>query len=363
MANNRKAACRTQSAGARTTILIAAGAMLAVGWSARADAHHSRAEFNTREPIELEGEVVRVIWRNPHVGLEIRVDGADGASEHWTMDAGDLIGTVRRGVPDNMMLEPGDPVRVAGFRSSTRSGRMMVTNVLPPNGIEVILVGNEARWSERTVGGNAWIVDESAQPEREPNGIFRVWTLQSTARPPFVDDPPLTAAARAALDAWNPLDDPALQCVSIGMPRAITRTGPHPIEFVAQPNGDIHVLMEYFDLVRVIHMDENAAARAASAAPSALGYSVGRWDNGELVVTTTRVNWPYFDIRDLDFVPQSEAVEIVERFRLSPDATELTMDITVTDPAAFTAPLVANDYSVWRYRPGVRVEPYNCTLD
>jgi hypothetical protein len=31
--------------------------------------------------------------------------------------------------------------------------------------------------------------------------------------------------------------------------------------------------------------------------------------------------------------------------------------------SVLTTPLVANDYSVWRYRPGVRVEPYNCTLD
>jgi hypothetical protein len=46
------------------------------------------------------------------------------------------------------------------------------------------------------------------------------------------DGPACRKAARAALAEWDPADDPALECVSIGMPRAITRTGPHPIEFV-----------------------------------------------------------------------------------------------------------------------------------
>jgi hypothetical protein len=327
-----------------------------------AHAHHSRAEFNSRVPIELEGEVVEVIWRNPHVGLRIRARTEDGNTELWTMDAADLLSTVRRGVPPNMMLEPGDHVRVAGFASATRSGRMLVTNVLAPNGIEILLVGNEPRWSDRTVGGDGWIIDESAEPEVEPDGIFRVWTLQSTARPPFADDPPLTRAAREALAAWNPQDDPALRCVPIGMPRAITRTGPHPIEFVER-GGNIHILMEYFDLERVIHMDPEAALRAIEAPPTPLGHSVGRWDHGSLVVTTTRVSWPYFDIRDLEFVPQSEAVEIVERFRLSEDETELRLDIRVTDYTAFTEPLIAADYAVWGWRPGVKVEPYECTLE
>ena len=54
---------------------------------------------------------------------------------------------------------------------------------------------------------------------------------------------------------------------------------------------------------------------------------------------------------------------ILERFKLSDDEKELRLDITVTDPAAFTEPVVANDYAVWTWRPGMRVEPYNCTLE
>ena len=302
---------------------------------------------------------MQVVWSNPHVGLKLRVEAADGRDELWQMEAADLITTIRRGVPERMDLEPGDRVRVAGWPSKNRPQRMIVTNVLAPSGIEILLVRSEPRWSDRTIGGDAAVTDESAV-DATGAGLFRVWTLERTERPAFVDDPPLTESARTALAAWNPDDDPALRCVSVGMPRAITRTGPHPIEFV-ELGGDIHILMEYFDLDRVIHMKPDA--NPASAPPSALGYSVGRWENGDLVVETTRVSWPYFDIRDLEFVPQSEQVVITERFKLSDDERELTLDITVADPAAFTEAVTANDYAVWRWRPEMRVEPYNCTLE
>ena len=339
--------------------LLRAAAPWLVALAPAAGAHHSQAEYDRTTVTELEGEVVQVVWSNPHVGLKLRVEAANGSDELWQMEAADLITTIRRGVPENMDLEPGDRVRVAGWPSKRRPQRLIVTNVLAPSGVEILLVRAEPRWSERTIGGDQPATDESAA-DATPTGLFRVWTLDRTERPAFVDDPPLTESARAAIAAWNPDDDPALRCVSVGMPRAITRTGPHPIEFV-ELGGDIHILMEYFDLQRVIHM--RPGADPASAPPSALGYSVGRWENGDLVVETTRVSWPYFDIRDLEFVPQSEEVVITERFKLSDDEAQLTLDISVEDPKAFTEPVTANDYAVWRARPGMRVEPYNCTLE
>ena len=39
-------------------------------------AHHSfNATFNPREVVEIEGVLTKVIWRNPHVRLEVEVDG------------------------------------------------------------------------------------------------------------------------------------------------------------------------------------------------------------------------------------------------------------------------------------------------
>ena len=53
------------------TLLVAVGA-LALYLPALTSAHHSRAEF-ADEVTEIEAELVRVHWRNPHAGLDVRV--------------------------------------------------------------------------------------------------------------------------------------------------------------------------------------------------------------------------------------------------------------------------------------------------
>jgi hypothetical protein len=322
-------------------------------------AHHSNAEYDRNTVLELEGEIVEVVWRNPHVGLTINTAGEGGAEALWKMEAADLIGTVRRGVPAGTFVV-GQRVKVAGFPSTRREGRLLVSNVLLPDGVEVLMFRTETRWSERTIGGAEWVVPDTADGGAPGEGLFKVWTPGRTARPSFVENPPLTPAARAAHAQWDSFDDPALDCVAIGMPRAMTRPGPHPIEFAAQPDGDILLRMEYFDLERVIHM--SAEMPPAETEPSPLGYSLGEWQGDTLVVTTTHVSWPYFDINGLEGVPQSENAAMTEKFAVGESGNELTYSITVTDPAAFTEPVVAADYSVWEWRPGVAVLPYECTL-
>jgi hypothetical protein len=320
--------------------------------------HHSNAEYDRDTVLELEGEIVEVVWRNPHVGLTIRTLGEGGSPELWKMEAADLIGTVRRGVPAGTFVV-GQHVKVAGFPSTRRAQRLLVSNVLLPDGVEVLMFRTEVRWSDKTIGGAEWVVPDTSN--RTPGeGLFKVWTPARTTRPAFVENPPLTAAARTGLEQWDSFNDPALDCVAIGMPRAMTRPGPHPIEFLAQPNGDILQRMEYFDLERVIHMGPEL--REVPITPSPLGHAVGAWQGDTLIVTTTHVNWPYFDINGLEGVPQSENVSMVERYAVSVDGMELTYSITVSDPAAFTEPVVADDYSVWEWRPGVAVLPYECTL-
>ena len=95
-------------------------------------------------------------------------------------------------------------------------------------------------------------------------------------------------------------------------------------------------------------------SRRPASPSSRLGYSVGRWEGRDLVVTTTRVNWPFFDNAGS---PQSEAVEIVERFSLNDEQTELTFLVTVTDATTFTAPAVIE--GKWLAR-GHTIARYDC---
>jgi hypothetical protein len=128
---------------------------------------------------------------------------------------------------------------------------------------------------------------------------------------------------------------------------------PYPIELVALDGGDIELRIEEYDLERFIHMAE---ARVPSPpAPSPLGFSVGAWDGSTLVVTTTRVTWPYFSQIG---IPQSTDVAIVERFAPTPDGSRLDYRMTVTDPATFTEPVTLSTYWIWI--PGVELLPYQC---
>jgi len=340
----------------RMTVCLCATAFLIV--ASRASSHHSNAEYDREVVLELEGRVVEAVWRNPHVGLTVRVENEDGSSTDWVMEAADYTGTMRRGVPDRA-FEVGDWVRFAGNPSTRREAHMLVTNVLLSDGVEVLLVRTQPRWSDRFVGGGEWIIAKDAVESAAASGIFRVWTLASTNEPSFASDPPLTASARRGYDSYDVFDDPALRCEPIGLPRVMTRTGPHPIELVDR--GEIIVLRgEYFDVEREIHMQP--VEEIGELPFTRVGYSVGQWEEGALKVHTTHIDYPYFDIRGLEGVPQSRNVEITEVFRLDEGTQTLHYDITVADPETFTEPVIAEDYAVWEWRPGVAVMPYNCQL-
>ena len=52
----------------------------AVFGAPQANAHHSRAMFDTLRPVTLTGTVAKNTWRNPHVYFEIAVPGERGSS-------------------------------------------------------------------------------------------------------------------------------------------------------------------------------------------------------------------------------------------------------------------------------------------
>jgi hypothetical protein len=75
-------------------------------------------------------------------------------------------------------------------------------------------------------------------------------------------------------------------------------------------------------------------------AHSVLGYSVGEWRDGVLVISTSLVNWPYFDQIG---TPLSEDAQIVERYKLSDDQTRLDLEITITAAGTFKEPAVVRN--------------------
>jgi hypothetical protein len=305
---------------------LLAGSVLACTPAA---AHHSTA-FYTNEFVELEGELVRIDWYNPHVRFVMRTVGPDGTEKLWRMEASAISALQRRGVTSEL-FHVGERVKIAAHPSSRNASELQLTNVLLPDGREASLwLDSPPRFRSQVIGGSENVVDAA----REGRGLFRVW---SVPRPiPAKTTATFTPAAVAARQAFDLFDNFATRCGPQGMPSVMF--GPLPFEFVDR-GATILLRAEIYDTERTIHMDRSDPP--ADEPASILGYSVGRWENGALIVTTTHVDWPYFDNLG---TPQSERVEIVERYTPSADQTRLDFHVTITDPVTLTTPAAVDGY-------------------
>lgn len=346
--------------------MMRASIVIALLWAVAAPtvsrAHHSTAEYDSSTIVEAQGIVAKVLWQNPHVRLEIDTSSLDGNTELWHLE-GQSPGDLDRAHIPRDIVKPGDKVRFAGNASALRDRRMYVTNVLLPDQTEIVLKANAPpRWQPNHYLSYTQARIDPARAAADPGeGIFRVWVASAQKTPDWTADPPLTAAARAKWQAFDAVrDDPVLNCRPPGMPQVITRSGRFGIRFV-RSGADIVLENEYREIDRVIHM--SAQADAARPAPTPLGYSTGRWDGATLVVTTTAVDYPYFQLYGLEGVPQSTETTLVERFTPSADGTELSYDISATDPRTFTRTVTAENYRTFRWTPGFEFLPQNCVLD
>ncbi len=86
-------------------------------------AHHSfSAEFDAKQPVKLEGSVVRVDWVNPHAWIHIKVQGPSGTPENWEIEMGTPNALFRSGVTKDV-LKPGGEIVVSGFRAKDGSNK------------------------------------------------------------------------------------------------------------------------------------------------------------------------------------------------------------------------------------------------
>lgn len=315
-------------------------------------AHHStRVFYNYDQVIEIEGTVTWVFWKNPHIRFNVtRTDGGNN-KETWELEAGSMNTLDRFGIDENT-IQIGDVIRVAGRPSSHGLNTIYVSNVLFENGNEVSLQGSQTfRWTNKDTSLSPKISgSEEEMVLPDVKGIFRVWIRGRGGRQESL---PFTATASEKREAWNPLtDDPALRCIPPGMPSAMNN--PYPIAFAPEDNAII-LHLEEWDGLRTIHMDSGAIADNQSS--TRMGYSVGHWEENTLIVSTTNINYPYFDSIG---TPQSKTVEISEHFTLSEDDHRLDYHMIITDPKTFTTPAEFTQYYVWE--PREEIKSYECTL-
>lgn len=319
------------------------------------EAHHSYAEFDGTQTVEIEGTLVALAWQNPHTRMEVRVLDSSKAVIVWDIETGSVNSMRRQGAPLDA-FKVGEVVKIAGWPSKRTVDRLYATNVLG-SGHELMFQTATPRWPGAATYREGFTSAPTAPAAGSTPTLFRVWVsdprVDPDTRPGFLSrvQVSLTPAAQQAVAAFDPVTQSAAAgCNPKGMPLLMGQ--PFPIEFVKQ--GDVILLrLEEYDAVRTIHTA--AAPPPASLPHSVLGYSVGRWERNTLVVETDRIDTPYFNSAG---VPLSRAAHTLERFTVSDDGRRLSYTLSVTDPETFTEPVRAN--RAWLARDGEQLLPFDC---
>ncbi len=100
-------------------------------------AHHSfAAEFDDKQPVKLDGTVVKFDFMNPHSWITVDVKGENGAVVRWSIETGSTNALFRRGWRKES-LRAGDHVTIDAFRAKDGSNTANASTVKLPDGRQV----------------------------------------------------------------------------------------------------------------------------------------------------------------------------------------------------------------------------------
>src|SRR5437868_3794668 len=95
-------------------------------------AHHSTAAYDTTKVITINGTVMSLAWRNPHVRIYVNVADADGKQVTWDVETWGTGQMSLRGLT-NGSIKPGDRVSIDVFAARDGTARAFVRNLTLPD--------------------------------------------------------------------------------------------------------------------------------------------------------------------------------------------------------------------------------------
>ena len=199
-------------------------------------------------------------------------------------------------------------------------------------------------------------------PKRDLSGVWlNLGSGGAESTAPEKDMPPMTPRAKARFATEKPGygsrampggNDPILQCDPIGFPRIMFM--PTPFEFVQTSNR----VLQFFEREhawRPIWTDGRSFPEDAD--PIWFGYAIGHWEGDDTFVVESQgfndKTW-----LDASGYPHSEDVRVTERYHRV-DHDTILYDITVTDPKAYTRPIVGPQRTM-KLRPNQEIGEFPC---
>ncbi len=299
-------------------------------------AHHSRANFQLDNLVEMNGIVTDYKWANPHIYFEMELENG----EAWLIEGHSIPGVLGIGWTRDI-IQVGDEVRIGAFPDLNAHKRFaLIEWVVTADGvarrgfrgssIPAKLVA-DAEGPGQQPGGNG---GAPIEPSTDFSGNWRV-DLSGVNLRTGVFDPaqglPLTDLGREVLATYDPRENPNFDCVASGLPL----TGPYGLRFDRYADRLVMV-KEHQDVQITVWVDESAAP--LNQAPSHFGRSIGHLEDAStLVFETTGFTPAKWGVsRGVD---SSDRKAISARFELHPNGQSIDFSYIITDPVYLTAPL------------------------
>lgn len=124
--------------------LLVAMSVVTFDAAVRTTVHHSfAAQYDRDAPVEFEGVVTRVEWKNPHAHFYVDVTHLHGAVANWDMELASPNMLIRNGWKMNS-LEEGDRIHVTGSRAKDGTNTAATTLITFPDGSQLTFIANPA---------------------------------------------------------------------------------------------------------------------------------------------------------------------------------------------------------------------------
>lgn len=285
------------------------------------NAHHSHASLDQNNIQIHKGVVTKFSWKMPHVFLSVNAPNSEGKVVEYFIELLHPPGMKEKGWTRES-LKPGDLITWEGPADKN------------PNRYYSGL-----HWAEKSDGTRLTMDGSNSAPIHPSTDFTGLWS-RDTARFGFtyrpLDDWPYTDFAQVQVDNFTELQNPQLDCLDPGPPKSTTL--PYPIK-IERPDSETIILdYEGADHTRVISLNGELLA----VEPSILGQSRGWFEGDVLVVETDNFiadRWGSYT-----GVDSSDQKHLLERFSLINDGMGLRVEMTLTDPVMFKAPVIIDYY-------------------
>jgi hypothetical protein len=346
--------------------LVTTFAIVAMGISTAALAHHGFGRFDRANDAVFTGTITDIDFVNPHAYLYF--DAVTSSGEVIEMRCEMRAATLmRRSGWTREMFANGLPVNIYGFRHREDPGSCYVEEITIGDAPtlnrndqletpEVDLSQREYRLPNGTVNLNGDWAQEQYVIARPPSGEgiglvpksmkpgIEAGTIEPSTVPNSGWGPrPVTLTARGQTEAdafatWSVADNPRLRCQPTSILFDWVFDG--PVNRITQ--GEDRIVIDYglYSFQRVIHM--NMDAHPANITPSYSGHSIGHWEGDTLVVDTIGFEPGVLAAP----IKHSNQLHIVERYTLDPETFLLTRDYVAEDPVYFTDQWIGQDVAM-----------------